>query len=473
MTIRTKIVCTLGPATDPPGVLEEMIRAGMTVARFNFSHGNLEEHIQRARRVREASAVTGCDVALLQDLQGPKVRLGRFVGGGVYLSEGESFTLTTDMVKGTEEQASVDYPGLPGDLSEGLDIILADGALRLVVTSIEGTNIRCRVAASGRIADRQGVNVPGAELNIPALTEKDREDLAQGAHIGFDYIALSFVQRPRDIEETRVLLDQHHSGAKILAKIEKPRAVDRFDEILAVSDGIMLARGDLGVEMDAAQVPIIQKDVIATCNLAGKPVITATQMLQSMIDTPRPTRAEASDVANAVLDGSDALMLSAETSIGKYAVGSVRMMAEIARATEASERYREVAGIHEATVNGSIQDAVARSTCQLAGNVKARAIVCLTKGGSTARAVSGHRPQLPIIAAAPDPSVRRLLNLYHGIVPKKIAFPVGADTDSIVQSVLAHARKEGWGETGEHLIFTAGLPFDRTGGTNLIRIETL
>ncbi len=473
MRIRTKIVCTLGPATDSPATLQAMIRAGMKVARFNFSHGSLEEHVMRARLVREASAALDTDVALLQDLQGPKVRLGRFVGGGVQLAEGESFVLTTETVAGSEARASVDYEGLPQDVAEGNDILLADGAVRMVVEEVRGAQIRCRVIAGGRVADRQGVNVPGAELRIPALTEKDREDLAQGTLIGFDWVALSFVQRPDDVLDARRMLANYHSGARVLAKIEKPMAVQRFSEILAVSDGIMLARGDLGVEMDAALVPIIQKRLIAECNRAVKPVITATQMLQSMIESPRPTRAEASDVANAVLDGSDAVMLSGETSVGKYPVETVRFMSEIARATEDSEIYARHARMEPPDPRRDVQSAAAHAACEVARNIGAAAIVCLTKGGSTARMVAANRPLVDIIAAAPDPAVRRVLALHHGIFPRNCVFASGADTDSIVQSVMAQARREKWGEPGERIVFTAGLPFDRTGGTNLIRIEEL
>jgi pyruvate kinase len=444
----------------------------MRVARFNFSHGTLEEHSRRARMVREASARAGCDVALLQDLQGPKVRVGRFQGGGLHLSEGDKYIFTTEPVLGNEQRASVDYEDLPKDLVVGTDVLLADGAVRLIVEDIQGNEIHCRVVSSGRVADRQGVNVPKVELRIPALTDKDREDLAQGTKIGFDFVALSFVQRPEDIVETRSLLSRSFSAAKILAKIEKPIAVDRFEDILAVSDGIMVARGDLGVEMDAARVPIVQKQLIALSNHAGKPVITATQMLQSMIETSRPTRAEVSDVANAILDGTDAVMLSAETSIGRYPVGTVQVMADIARATEASTAYRKsiMQGIPQ---SGSIQDAAAHAAVALALNVNAAAIICLTKGGTTARAVAGNRPLTPIIAAAPDAATRRALSLYRGIKTCATVFPAGADTDEIVTSVLGQAKREGWAEPGDRLVFTAGLPFDRTGGTNLIRIEVL
>lgn len=471
LDIRTKIVCTLGPATDNVAVLTEMIRHGMRVARFNFSHGTIEEHANRARMVREASAAAGCDVVLLQDLQGPKVRVGRFQGGGVHLSEGDTFVFTTENVLGNEERVSVDYEGLPTDVVVGTDVLLADGAVRLVVEAIEKPNIRCRVISSGRVADRQGVNVPKVELRIPALTDKDREDLAQGTKVGFDYVALSFVQRPEDIVETRSLLMQNHSGAKILAKIEKPLAVERFDDILAVSDGVMVARGDLGVELEAARVPIVQKQLIATCNIEGKPVITATQMLQSMIESARPTRAEVSDVANAILDGTDAVMLSAETSIGRYPIETVQVMADIAQATEASAAYKNSMRMHGIAQSGSIQDSVAHAACALAENVSAAAIVCLTKGGSTARAVAGNRPLAPIIAAAPDAAVRRGLTLFRGIKTIATVFPAGADTDQIVTHIISQAKREGWAKSGDRLVFTAGLPFDRTGGTNLIRIE--
>lgn len=469
--IRTKIVCTLGPATDSVPVLTEMIRSGMRIARFNFSHGTIEEHAARARMVREASAAAGCDVTLLQDLQGPKVRVGRFQGGGVHLAEGDAFTFTTKQLLGDAERASVDYEGLPEDVVVGTDVLLADGAVRLVVESVAQDEVRCRVVSSGRVADRQGVNVPKVELRIPALTEKDREDLAQGTKIGFDGVALSFVQRPEDIVETRSLLTKNHSGAKIFAKIEKPLAVERFDDILAVSDGVMVARGDLGVELEAARVPIVQKQLIAACNMAGKPVITATQMLQSMIESARPTRAEVSDVANAILDGTDAVMLSAETSIGRYPVATVAMMADIAVHTEASAAYKNALRMHAIGQSGSTQDAVAHAACALAENVSAAAIVCLTKGGSTARAVAGNRPITPIIAAAPDAAVRRALTLFRGIKTCATVFPAGADTDQIVTNVIAQAKREGWAKAGDRLVFTAGLPFDRTGGTNLIRIE--
>jgi pyruvate kinase len=471
--IRTKIVCTLGPATDAPGALAAMIRKGMRVARFNFSHGTVAEHAARARLVRAAAAEVGVDVTLLQDLQGPKVRVGRFQGGGVHLSEGDAFTFTTRQLLGDETQAAVDYPGLPADVRVGMDILLADGAVRLTVEAVSDDAVRCRVAASGRVADRQGVNVPEAELRIPALTEKDREDLANGAKIGFDYLALSFVQRPEDIQEARTLLAQHGSAARILAKIEKPIAVERFDAILAVSDGIMVARGDLGVELDAARVPVVQKQLIAGCNRAGKPVITATQMLQSMIENARPTRAEVSDVANAILDGTDAVMLSAETSIGRYAVETVAMMAAIARETEASAPYRESAQTHIVPQTGSVQDAAAAAACTIAANIRATAIVCLTKGGTTARVVAGNRPLTPIIAAAPDGAVRRQLMLYRGITTRPTVFPPGADTDDIVTAVMMQSLRESWAKPGDRFVFTAGLPFDRTGGTNLIRVETV
>lgn len=472
---RVKIVCTLGPATDSYEKILEIAKAGMNVARFNFSHGTYDDHKKRFDWVRKASEELGRSIAILQDLQGPKIRVRKFENDQVELKAGAKFTLTVRDLLGTQDIASVSYPTFNKDVEPGETVLLDDGNLSLKVLSIEGEDVHCEVIYGGILKNNKGVNLPGSILSVESLTSKDKDDLAFGLKMGVDWVALSFVQKPEDIKLIKELIYYHGKDTPVIAKIEKPQAVTRINEILDLTDGIMIARGDMGVEMQVHEVPPIQKEIIALCNKRGKPVITATQMLESMISNPRPTRAEATDVANAVLDGTDAVMLSAETASGMYPIEAVQHMHNIIAAIE-SRRFlpwnqrEKNKGIQGESYSDAL--AIGEAAARSAESVHAGKILCLTESGATAKLISRFRPNRPILALSPSPAALRQLSLYWGVWG--IQIPNFEDNiDDAVFSVINELKKRNIVRQGEKLVITAGLPFTQKRQTNMMRIETV
>ncbi len=467
---RTRIVCTIGPASSHASVLLGLLEAGMDVARINFSHADTDTARTIARNLRTLAQEHGYNVALLGDLQGPRIRLGK-VRDGVQLRPGESFVLTTEPVEGDERQASVDYPLLPQEVQPGDLILIDDGLLQLKVISTSPRGVRCQVRMGGPLRPHKGINVPGAALRVPSLTDKDERDLQTCVQEDFEFVALSFVRTAADVLRAKDLVRQLGGSSKVIAKIEKREAVANMREILDVADGIMVARGDLGVEMPPEEVPLIQKQLIRAANELGKPVITATQMLNSMIESPRPTRAEASDVANAILDGTDALMLSGETAIGRYPVEAARMMARIALATEAHFDHRS--WLRRAAERGTptITEAVTLTTCEVAHSLKAAAIVASTYSGYTARMVAKLRPEAPILAVTDQPSTYRQLALTWGVRP--VLCPRVNDTDEMMAAATHAAVEAGLARPGDILVITAGLPIGVPGYTNMMKVQVV
>ncbi len=469
-TRRTKIVATIGPASSSPEVLEKLIDAGLNVTRLNFSHGDRADHEARVNLIREISKRKGVTVGILQDLQGPKIRTGRFKTGSTTLKVGASFIITSDEVEGDDERVGTTYKELPQDVQPGLELLLDDGNLKLEVVKVVGNDVHTKVMIGGVLKNNKGINIPGANLSTPALTEKDLEDMQTGVELGVDWIAVSFVRTREDVLLARHYMTRYGSTAKLMAKIEKPSAVQLFDEILSEVDGIMVARGDLGVEMPAEEVPVIQKQLIAKCIAAGKPVITATQMLESMITNARPTRAEASDVANAIFDGTDAVMLSAESASGAYPVEAVQMMSAIALNTEASQQYRQMyAG--NATPENTTQDAVALAACEVADTLEAAAIVCFTATGSSAWRVARNRPNSIIAAFTPSDKVRNQLALARGVEPRYVQQIV--NTEDMVHLAVKNVLEAKLAKPGDKIVIVAGVPFGMHGTTNMIRVERL
>jgi pyruvate kinase len=486
----TKIVCTLGPATEPPEILRGMIRAGMTVARLNFSHGTAANKRQTAALVRRIAAEENCYVALMGDLQGPKIRVGMLPPEGVQLVEGTEIVLTADPVQHPLTEIPFPHADIIPDVHPGNQILLDDGALELEVLAVGTKYLRCRVRVGGLLTSNKGVNLPGASLKIPAFTKKDKQDALLALELKLDYLALSFVRRAADItaledylnahacapEERRAGENPHHIPG-IVAKIEKPEALDDLDAITRAADAVMVARGDLGVETCPERVPLAQKDIIHLCNHLGKPVITATQMLQSMIDNPRPTRAEASDVANAIFDGSDAVMLSGETSVGKYPVEAVRMMAKIAESAEGSPYfpYNQLLDIHKEATGAPdaviISSAISQATVALAEAAGATAIITSTESGRTARMVARHRPHMALLGITPFETTARRLQLVWGVVPAVVA-PFD-DTDEMIKTMVNSAVTQKYASIGSHVVLTAGIPFTFHGVTNMIKVHTV
>ena len=467
---KTKIVCTLGPSTDREGVLREIIRAGMNVARFNFSHGTHAEHKARLDALKALREELDAPVAAMLDTKGPEVRLKDFAGGRVHLTAGQEFTLTTIQVEGDAHRCSITYGELPGDVKAGDTILLDDGLVRLTVLETSETEIRCRVENDGDMKNHKGVNVPGVRLNMPYMSQQDRDDLLFGAEQGFDYVAASFVRSAADVRELRHVLDQAGSRMRIIAKIENQEGVSNLPEILDAADGIMVARGDMGVEIDFAEIPLIQKNMIARCVACGKPVITATQMLDSMMENPRPTRAEITDVANAIYDGTSAIMLSGETAAGRYPVESVKTMDAIARRTESDinhvKRMTQMAGGRNRL---SVAAATAHAACTTAQEIGADAILTVSQRGTTARLVSRFHPGTPIIACLLDQQVRRQMALYWGVEP--IMMPYASSTDELVDFAVQAAAQAGVVHEGDLVVVTAGVPVGVAGTTNMIRIQ--
>ncbi len=464
---RTKVVGTLGPASREPAVLAALVGAGLDVARLNFSHGTPAEHARTLADLREAAARAGRPVAVLQDLAGPKIRTGPLAAGEVELAPGQAFTLTARPVPGDAREVGLTWPGLPRDVRPGDRLLLADGALELEAVAADDVDIACRVVTGGRLGAHKGINVPGRALTAPSLTAKDRADLAFGLAQGVDAVALSFVRGPADVAAAREEMRATGRGALLIAKIERPEAVAAIDGILAAADGIMVARGDLGVEIPVERVPAVQKSLIAAANRAGKPVITATQMLRSMVASPRPTRAEVTDVANAILDGTDAVMLSEETASGDWPVESVAMMRRIA--AEAEAVFPHATWAHRFAGDGRESDAaaVAHAACEIAGRVGATVILTLTRSGATAGLVARYRPPQPVLALTPDPRTCRRLALVWGVVPELTE--EADDAAALERAALGRALALGLLRPGERAVLTGGSP-PAGGGTNLIRI---
>ncbi|KQL37951.1 pyruvate kinase [Bacillus sp. FJAT-25509] len=469
---KTKIVCTIGPASESVEKLVELINAGMNVARLNFSHGSHEEHAARITSIREASKKTGRTVAILLDTKGPEIRTLDFEGGQAELTTGNEVIITTEPVVGTAEKFAVSYEGLIDDVHVGSKILIDDGLIGLEVIGIEGKDIRTKVLNSGLVKNKKGVNVPNVRVNLPGITEKDISDIEFGIEQNVDFIAASFVRKASDVLEIRELLGKHGAEyIQIIPKIENQEGIDNIDEILEVSDGLMVARGDMGVEIPPEEVPIVQKLLIKKCNNLGKPVITATQMLDSMQRNPRPTRAEASDVANAILDGTDAIMLSGETAAGTYPVESVSMMNSIALRIEKSLQYEELFKKRQRENKGTITDAIGQSVAATALNLKVAAIIAPTESGHTAKMISKYRPKAPILAITSDIRICRRLTLVWGV---QTEYRERANsTDEMLQHAMEAAQDAKFVSNGDTVIITAGLPVGETGMTNMMKIHVV
>ena len=463
---KTKIICTLGPSTDKEGVLRELIANGMNVARFNFSHGSHEEHLGRLEKLKALREELGKPVAALLDTKGPEIRLKDFKNGVENLVAGQTFTLTTRDVEGTNEICSITYKDLPMDVEPNGTIMLDDGLIMLHIEQVTDTDIICTVLNSGKIKTKKGVNVPGVHLSMPYLSQKDREDIIFGVQNGFDFIAASFVRTAQDVYDIRNLLNEYDSNIRIIAKIENREGVNNIDSILSAADAVMVARGDLGVEIDFTELPGIQKDIIDRSFSFGKPIVTATQMLDSMMVNPRPTRAEISDVANAIYDGTSAIMLSGETAAGDYPVEALKTMSAIAERTENEEHYRSQ---RHAEIQISVSDATAHAACLTAKDVNAAAIVTVSESGNTARLLSKYRPKQPIIACVMDEQVQRQLSLSWGIT--SLLMGPAHSTDELIEMSTALAEKNGYLHNGELAVVTAGVPVGVSGTTNMIKIH--
>ena len=465
---KTKIICTLGPSTDKDGVLRELIANGMNVARFNFSHGSHEEHKGRLDLLKSLREELGKPVAALLDTKGPEIRLKDFKNGTEMLEAGQTFTLTTRDVEGTKEICSITYKDLPQDVAPGGTIMLDDGLIKLQIQTVNDTDIVCTVLNNGKIKNKKGVNVPGVHLSMPYMSQRDKDDIIFGIEQGFDFIAASFVRTAQDVYEIRNLLNEYDSNIRIIAKIENREGVNNIDSILAAADAVMVARGDLGVEIDFTELPGIQKNIIERSFSFGKPIVTATQMLDSMIVNPRPTRAEISDVANAIYDGTSAIMLSGETAAGAYPVEALKTMSAIAERTE-QENHSRFAPLAENTGKISVSDATAHAACLTAKDVNAAAIVTVSESGNTARLLSKYRPEQPIIACVMKEQVQRQLALSWGITP--LMMPLAHSTDELIEMSTSLAKENGYLHNGELAVVTAGVPVGVSGTTNMIKIH--
>mgnify|MGYP004691863839 FL=1 len=466
---KTKIICTLGPSTDKDGVLRELIANGMNVARFNFSHGSHEEHKGRLDLLKSLREELGKPVAALLDTKGPEIRLKDFKNGTEMLEAGQTFTLTTRDVEGTKEICSITYKDLPHDVAPGGTIMLDDGLIKLQIQTVNDTDIVCTVLNNGKIKNKKGVNVPGVHLSMPYMSQRDKDDIIFGIEQGFDFIAASFVRTAQDVYEIRNLLNEYDSNIRIIAKIENREGVNNIDSILAAADAVMVARGDLGVEIDFTELPGIQKTIIDRSFSFGKPIVTATQMLDSMMVNPRPTRAEISDVANAIYDGTSAIMLSGETAAGAYPVEALKTMSAIAERTEQEGHYLRGRLMEPNTGKISVSDATAHAACLTAKDVNAAAIVTVSESGTTARLLSKYRPQQPIIACVMKEQVQRQLSLSWGIT--SLMMPLAHSTDELIEMSTALAKENGFLHNGELAVVTAGVPVGISGTTNMIKIH--
>lgn len=468
---RTKIVCTIGPSTDHAAGIAGLVEAGMNVARLNLSHGKLEDHLRRAMIIREVSRQMKLFVAVLADTRGPEVRTGLLASAPVFLAEGQEFTLTAAAVEGDSRRVSVSYPYLARDLAPGRLVLLDDGLITLKVKDIAGEDVLCEVVHGGELYNRKGINLPGTFLKLPALAAADREDLVRLFEEEIDFIAASFTRRWEDIVEVRRLVEEKRGECAIIAKIESLEGVENFASILDVADGMMVARGDLGVEIPTEEVPVLQKQIIQCCNRAGKPVITATQMLESMIRHPRPTRAEVSDVANAIFDGTDAVMLSGETAVGRFPVEAVSTMSRIAIRTEEALQYKQILEHFAPAMEKTVTDAISYATCHTAQELTAAAIITATQSGHTARMVSKYKPQAPIIAVTPRYRVAARLQLTWGVYP--VLCPPMETTDEMFAAATRAALEEELIGEGDLVVITAGVPVGVSGTTNLLRVDTV
>ncbi len=471
MLRKTKLVCTIGPASSPSQVIEKMMQAGMNVARLNFSHGTREEHAEVIRTIRDLSAALDIPVAVLIDLPGPKPRTGRLKEKRVYIKEGDNFSLTSERVPGDEHRISVDFPAFFNDIRAGDSIFLNDGAIQLKVISTTNIEVNCKVVVGGLLSDNKGINVPGVRLNVSSITSEDLKHLAFAVEQGVDFVAISFVRSVADVLEIKKILQKKRANIPIIAKIEKPEGVNDIDRIIAEADGIMIARGDLGIEIPLKRVPLVQKEIIRKCNQAGKPVIVATQMLESMVGATRPTRAEVSDVANAIFDRTDAVMLSAETAVGKYPVRAVNTMASIITETEKVLPYERILLEKSELVTAQTDDAISYAACHMSQRLGAACIVAYTSSGSTALRVSKYRPKVPILAITPSANTARRLMLSWGIEPHLATKP--SHVDIMFQDAAQLALQNGIAKRGELVIITAGIPMGTPGSTNVVKVHRI
>jgi len=463
-----KIVCTIGPASSSPKVIERLIKAGMDVARLNFSHGTHDEHKKVIKSIRDTSRRLKKAVAILQDLQGPKIRTGLLKDGRVVLKSGNRFILTGRKLIGTSEIISTTYPAMYRDVKKGDRILLDDGLMSLKVNNVKGTDITCEVINGGVLTDHKGINLPGIKVGLSSITKKDIEDLYFGIGQCVDYVAISFVRTDKDVKSVKDIIKKGGVFIPVIAKLEKPEAIDNLEKIMDAADGLMVARGDLGVEMSPEAVPVIQKNIINMANRKEKPVITATQMLESMINNPRPTRAEASDVANAIFDGTDAVMLSGETASGKYPVESVEIMARIISAAESGSLYRHVSDRRRGRIS-TFPDAVSSAAVHASHQIEAKLIVVFTQSGSTALFVSKQRPSMPIIAYTPIENIMRRLNLYWGVIPKTMGLI--EDTDGLIREMDRSLVADKLVRKGDSVVILMGMPISQKGVTNMMKLH--
>ncbi|MBP2114042.1 pyruvate kinase [Paenibacillus silagei] len=468
---KTKIVCTIGPSSESPEMLRKLIQAGMNVARLNLAHGELEEHAERIRHIREAAKELNQYVAVLLDIKGPEIRIGKMASEYVELVPGETVILTTEEVLGTKDRIQVTYKQLPQDVKPGSSILIDDGLVRLEVVISEGTEITCLIKNGGKLKPRKGVNVPGIRTSLPGVTEKDIRHIKFGIEQNIDIIAQSFVRKAEDILEIKHILSKHKAGhIQVIAKIENDEGLENLDAILGVADGLMVARGDLGVDLPVEEVPLVQKDMIKKCNLAGKPVITATHMLESMQMHPRPTRAEASDVANAIFDGTDSVMLSGESAAGKYPLESVETMAHIAARAESVLGSYGRSNCKSNETGTNVTSAIGESVVRTALALSAKAILALTESGFTARMIAKHKPAAPVIAVSTKKNVLHALSLTWGVIPL-LRDESASSTDAAVEAAVELARSAGYVQNGDLVLITAGVPVGCAGTTNLLRVH--
>lgn len=467
---KTKIVCTLGPASDSEDILRKLMQKGMDVARINFSHGTHEEHKKRVDNFIKVRESLSLPIPLLLDTKGPEIRTGKFESGEIQLKEGDSFVLVNEDIVGNSTRCTITYKELYKDVKRGGRILINDGLVELEVENIKGKDIHCRVLNGGTLGNNKGINVPNAEIHLPSMTQKDVEDIIFGIQNGFDLIAASFVRKASDVIEIKKVLEKNGGhGIKVIAKIENREGIQNFDEIIKVADGIMVARGDLGVEIPVEEVPIVQKQLIEKCYKNGKPVITATQMLDSMIRNPRPTRAEASDVANAIYDGTSVIMLSGETAAGKYPVETLEVMSKIAEKAENAIAYWKRFSSREYDIMSSVTNAISHATCTTAMDLEASAIITVTQSGHTARMISRFRPACPIIATTTDPMVQRQLMLSWGVTPYLVN--EASSTDEMFDMGVEKALTSGYVKNGDLVVITAGVPIGVSGTTNILKVH--
>ncbi len=469
---RTRIVCTIGPSSESEERIEALMRKGMDIARLNFSHGSHADHLRVVKRLRSAAQRLNCHIPILMDLQGPKIRVGRMREGQQMIATGSQVTLTPEDVEGTATLIPVDYQFLAGDAREGNTILMDDGLLELQVINVSAGRVTAQVVVGGPLRSRKGVNLPDVKTSVSSMTAKDLDDLRFGVELAVDFVALSFVRHPRDVQMLRTRLRELGSQAAVIAKIEKPEALEEIDGIIAASDAIMVARGDLGIEIASERVPLLQKMIIDKCKRAGKPVITATQMLESMIEHPRPTRAESSDVANAVLDGTDAVMLSGESAVGQHPLEAVTVMDRICRNVELEDRiYYGLKYLRPDLSEKMTIEAISYSCVSMAHDVDARVIATITHSGSTAQRIAKYRPRVPIIAFTESDEVLRQLHLVWGVTPVKLEQLF--DTDSSVRLMQDFLKDHGVVEAGDRVVIATGIPVSRRGQTNMVTITTI